>query len=377
MKTKLFFLTCFITFGVGLSSYQINAQNVERDVHGKYIQGMHESNIMHFDSNAIHFQSPFDTIYSFPTPGDYPGGLTWDGQYFWNSDHTEAMIFKLNANGEILTSFPVPENAPSGGDLAWDGNHLWLTDEQSAHLFKIDTATGSVLDQFQLPSFGLEDPNGWGLAWDGEYLWHSEYILPAMIYKIDPQDGQVVSSFAPPRNGILGICWADSLLYGIGINATFTGGTLIVFDPTSGAVLDSALWEVPYPLGLSDDGQYFWNTSGSLARIYQVSNPITSIDYGAENTSESFTLVQNYPNPFTTTTAISYTLLKASDVELSIYNSLGQKVKSLVKTRQEAGEFQIRWDGTNDEGRQVPGGIYTYCLQANTIIKTHKMILHR
>ena len=66
-----------------------------------------------------------------------------------------------------------------------------------------------------------------------------------------------------------------------------------------------------------------------------------------------FRLSQNYPNPFNPKTIINYELparseggLMMNDVELSVYNLLGQKVATLVSERQEAGYHQVEWDGS-------------------------------
>lgn len=88
-----------------------------------------------------------------------------------------------------------------------------------------------------------------------------------------------------------------------------------------------------------------------------------------------FQLYQNMPNPFNPTTLIRYALPTQSKVELVIYNMLGQKVKTLVRGRQEAKVHQIRWDGTNDNGVKVASGIYLYHLKADNFVSTKKMIL--
>jgi hypothetical protein len=91
----------------------------------------------------------------------------------------------------------------------------------------------------------------------------------------------------------------------------------------------------------------------------------------------SFTLYQNYPNPFNSQTVIAYDLPKPSDVELSIFNSLGQRVKTLHVLGQTAGKHSYNWDGTSNSGKEVASGIYFYRLSANNINSTKKMILLR
>jgi len=92
---------------------------------------------------------------------------------------------------------------------------------------------------------------------------------------------------------------------------------------------------------------------------------------------EPFILFRNYPNPFNPETAISYQLSAASNLELAVYNSLGQKIRTLVQTRQPAGRYEVKWDGHDEAGREVGSGIYIYRLKARQYSISKKMILIR
>jgi len=77
-----------------------------------------------------------------------------------------------------------------------------------------------------------------------------------------------------------------------------------------------------------------------------------------------YDLSQNYPNPFNPQTSIHYALPVASQVELVIYNIMGHQVRKLVSGRVSAGYHRVLWDGRDDQGRDVPSGVYFYRLQA-------------
>jgi hypothetical protein len=80
-----------------------------------------------------------------------------------------------------------------------------------------------------------------------------------------------------------------------------------------------------------------------------------------------FALEPNYPNPFNPTTKIRYQLPEAGDVKLTIFNMLGQKVRSLVhEQNQAAGFYHVAWDGRDDLGRAVTSGVYFYRIEART-----------
>jgi hypothetical protein len=90
-----------------------------------------------------------------------------------------------------------------------------------------------------------------------------------------------------------------------------------------------------------------------------------------------FKLAQNYPNPFNPSTMIIYQLPISSEVDLSIYNILGQKVITLVSDKQEAGYYKIEWKGLNQSNQLVSSGIYFLQLKTKHFIQTIKMILQR
>jgi hypothetical protein len=88
-----------------------------------------------------------------------------------------------------------------------------------------------------------------------------------------------------------------------------------------------------------------------------------------------FDLSQNYPNPFNPTTVIEYTLQKKAQVNVDIYNLLGQRVKTLVNEYQSPGSYRIFWDGRNEQDLTVATGIYFYKFEANGVSQTKKMIM--
>ena len=84
----------------------------------------------------------------------------------------------------------------------------------------------------------------------------------------------------------------------------------------------------------------------------------------------------NYPNPFNSVTTIQYALPTATDVELTVYNVVGQAVRTLVAEHQRAGHYAVEWDATDASGHSVSAGIYFYCLRADGQLRTvEKMLL--
>lgn len=91
----------------------------------------------------------------------------------------------------------------------------------------------------------------------------------------------------------------------------------------------------------------------------------------------AYSLKQNYPNPFNPVTTISYSLPKSVDINLVIFNILGQHVRTLYQGNQTAGDKKIKWYGKNDFGENVNSGVYFYQLISTNFSQTKKLILLR
>ena len=106
-----------------------------------------------------------------------------------------------------------------------------------------------------------------------------------------------------------------------------------------------------------------------LSGTTDVKNPSSKI-----NIPQEFSLGQNYPNPFNPSTDIVYSLPKDVRVTLSIYNSLGQKITTLVDKKQSAGTYHAMWEGLNQNGTVVTSGVYFYRIKAGDFVSTMKML---
>ncbi len=93
-------------------------------------------------------------------------------------------------------------------------------------------------------------------------------------------------------------------------------------------------------------------------------------DKPAYEVVNTFALNQNYPNPFNPTTMIQYSLATNSRVTLTVYNILGQEIKTLVNAKQTAGVHQVAFDAHN-----FTSGVYFYQIKAGNFVQTKKMLL--
>jgi hypothetical protein len=111
-------------------------------------------------------------------------------------------------------------------------------------------------------------------------------------------------------------------------------------------------------------GRFIYNTTG------------VSLDGPDEGVSLNNKLNQNFPNPFSRNTYLSYQVGSVnSSVELNIYNITGQRVKMLVNGRKKKGVYEIKWDGKDEHGNIVAPGVYLYTLRTDEGVSAKKMVV--
>ena len=88
-----------------------------------------------------------------------------------------------------------------------------------------------------------------------------------------------------------------------------------------------------------------------------------------------FSLGQNAPNPFNSSTTIPYEIATAASAELAIYNVAGQRVRTFVLGYQSPGEYRVVWDGRDDGGRKLSSGVYLYALKSGAEAVWRKAVL--
>ncbi len=115
--------------------------------------------------------------------------------------------------------------------------------------------------------------------------------------------------------------------------------------------------------------------AGTFANgVYSAKYTATGISR-ENNIPLTYSLYQNYPNPFNPSTIIRYELPKSGNVQINIYDALGKEVRLLIDEEQNAGTYNILWDGNNNYGQRVSSGIYFYRIVTGSFVQTKKMIL--
>lgn len=146
-----------------------------------------------------------------------------------------------------------------------------------------------------------------------------------------------------------------------------------------GRIIGASLYDV------DSDGKYELLVSYGLAkpnigrvhefvRLYKQNLPLSVMQNNNVNLPSEYELSQNYPNPFNASTTIQYRLPKQSYVTVTIYSILGKEIKTIVNQRQEAGEYRVSWNGTDEHGLDVNSGVYFVRLRADSYTETKKLL---
>jgi hypothetical protein len=185
-----------------------------------------------------------------------------------------------------------------------------------------------------------------------------EHAIPVEMYELPP----------PPPEGLLDVRFANG-----GMVQTFAGDAAQADFPiilNAGAYPLTVTWDVQNAGGyyeLADAAGIMIPQrlvgQGSVTIVQRPAGLLIRAKAG-EVLPEKFALEQNYPNPFNPTTTVAFALPVRANVNVEVYNVLGQSVRTLLNEDRPAGYHSIAWDGTNAAGHQLGSGTYFLFLTA-------------
>ncbi len=213
----------------------------------------------------------------------------------------------------------------------------------SQNRLKIDNG-GKIL-MWATPGGGAQNP---------DYIWLTKSLTPGYVVKARISWASIAAAMGTsafvPANGMH-----------IPIDFEFNDRD----DATKPS--DSRKGELCYSINNNDNSyQNMYNWTDTW-----IGNLVLSVDQ-VSDVPRAYELSQNYPNPFNPSTQIRYSIQKAGDVSLKIYDMLGREVVSLVDTYQPAGSYVVTVDAAS---RSLSSGVYLYRLQSGSFVAAHKMLL--
>lgn len=221
------------------------------------------------------------------------------------------------------------------------------------------------------------------------YMYERLDTLSGSVFQYDAtlpdSERQIDSLFANPGDSFEP-SWADSTIFAYAVfykttcvsieKDTLFGTPTETMSLTNGFTSGYTKYTLAKGLGFYYASYLF---SLVLREVVLVYAKISGVEYGTKipttitspNTlPTSFSVSQNYPNPFNATTVINYRLPSSAVVVLKVFDVLGREIETLVNNRQSAGDYSIKFDGTN-----LPSGVYFYKLEAESYLAVKKLLL--
>ena len=209
------------------------------------------------------------------------------------------------------------------------------------------------------------------------HLYVDSAVVPEDSAWVDPYELQFNAPFGSTDSLIGGAYVGSSNAPALWFAYVLSGDTSFAGLIDSVGYTDDSIYVIVDPTGLMSGLHH----DTVLIEVSGVSNPVplmVSLVIGADSTQSApiqSAEVRNFPNPFNPEATIEYSLPVTSHVTVTVYNVIGQQIRTLVDRSQSAGTHQVIWDGTDRNGRQSPTGVYFYRFKAGDYTETRKMVL--
>ncbi len=160
------------------------------------------------------------------------------------------------------------------------------------------------------------------------------------------------------------------------ITKTYLGGQLFLTDSSSNlsySWISKNDFVVAEITSQDEETNLNFTDAASFGRLVSTTTGVAERD--ASIMPAMFTLEQNYPNPFNPATQIAFQLQSSGLVEMTIYNLLGEKVRTLLSAPMSAGSHTVTWNGRDEQGNSLASGIYLYRLKVGGVEQMKRMAL--
>ncbi len=358
-------------------------------------------------------------FYKFDTDGNYAGAIpqpgsgsfgwfdmAYDGQYVYGSD--SHVIIGVDQSGAPQVTINSPLNPTRA--LAYDPatDHFWIADF-SSDIYEINRqgeTVHTVANSDSLLITGMAwyaaDPDGYKL-----YIFCQNHVgggNQTQLWRMHPasRDFELVTTLeANPGDHAGGLTitpgWNSTVLALGGILQNTTGDRLGIYEitfnttwidvnPSQNSVNGGSAQEVTITIDpsilRSDVYRIHLNIASQVLDTTYVLPVVISVTSGVSPSEQpglpaNFALYQNFPNPFNPETGIRFDLPQSGLVELRIYNTLGQLIRTLLNESRTVGSHLITWDGRSDFGETVATGVYIYQLHSGPFTAAKKMVFVR
>jgi hypothetical protein len=311
---------------------------------------------------------------------DSQGNTTWTKTYGGDNYDVGHCVRQTTDGGYIITGYTYSYGA--GSSDVWliktdaNGNESWSQTFGGSHpehgYSVIQTPDDGYTIAGYTKSFGAGDYDVWLINTDnnGNEVWNKTYggIDDDRAFSVQQTvDGEYIIAGFTESFG------AGN--YDMWLIKTLSNGDTLWTKTIGGEDLDRGRYiQQTIDKGYIVVGDTYIYEQGEY-NVYIVKvNPETGVGFEKNLEPQLFDL-NNYPNPFSGSTVISYQLPELSKITLKIYNISGQQIRTLVNENQAEGKHSVIWDGTDNSGRKVSQGVYFYQLKAGNGFSNIKKLL--
>jgi len=286
------------------------------------------------------YYSQNDDVLSVPLPSEFGPVYFYGNRYTDLSVSADGFVVFGNDLTERYTNYPIPGSQAPAAFIAINWDDLYPNYQSAGYVYHYhDVANHRFIIEYD------------SVAYYNPRSVKDKFEL--IIY-----DTTVVT---PSGDNILIAQYQTANLY--------TSSTVGIQDPTR-TIGIQYVYDGAYHQGAAPMTQ-------NRAIKYVTGDPITAIsesDSKADISIKVFRLEPCAPNPFQTKTIFRYNLTKPGQASLRIYNATGRLITTLVNENQTAGSYSVTWNGKDNSGKHVAGGVYFYTLTSGKETFTRKML---
>ncbi len=295
----------------------------------------------------------------------------WQGYFIWNSDSVEqTLIVPPVGVDEVNLPKPLAPDERVAFEYS-DASFIINVDAYSGKYFDVGNLFGAAqkakteFDRYDSPE--VPEISNYVSLWSDNFDWKYQKGAYQNDFQKSGENGYVwnlVLDCQVPGAKSAGIQFRQ-------IKEIPTNWEIYLFDTDEDIAYNlkeraSISFVIPTQNGMK---KHFKLVVGDNKFIQQNSDEIPLVPV-------QFALKQNYPNPFNSVTAIEFSLPKRMNVEVDIYNILGQRVRTLVNGEMRGGIHKLIWNGANQHGQIVPSGMYFVKLKGeNGSVAVKKLLL--
>lgn len=306
------------------------------------------------ENDVLYDSGPFITSF-----GDGPGGS--DVSLLQNS------TLGMTTLGSNVSPSGVGDHFRIADEFIVDDEDGWQIDYFVFYAYQTgSTTTSSFTDVNYMIWDGPPDDGGSSVVYEGDIFDDTDWTGVYRFSETNPgnTDRPIMYIIAAADVQLEeGTYWLDWQLDGTIASGPWQPPITIIGETTTGNGKQ-----------LTADGWQEWLDGGSGtaqgAPFKILGSLLVNVDNNTGNIPATFTLMQNYPNPFNPSTTIRYGLPERSSVKIEVFNTIGQRVATLVDTELEAGFHDVTFDASS-----LTSGVYIYRIQAGSYVESKKLML--